>query len=127
MSDTITRGVRVQTEGFFIPERSAPERGYYFFAYRVRISNEGPRRVQLISRRWVITDANGEVKEVQGAGVIGEQPSLEPGQSFEYVSACPLPTPVGAMQGSYQMVYGDGEGFDAEIAPFTLARPGVLN
>lgn len=128
MSDSITRGVRVQAESFYIPGRSRPERAYYFFAYQVRIANEGDEVVQLISRHWVITDADGRVQEVRGPGVVGEQPVLAPGESFEYTSACPLPTPVGAMQGTYQMVVvGGEERFDAEVSPFTLAMPGVLN
>ena len=126
MSDQTTRGVRVRVQSVFVPERSAPERDYYFFAYRVHISNVGDQDVQLVSRHWIITDGDGEVEEVQGPGVIGEQPVLSPGQSFEYTSACPLHTPVGTMHGTYQMVTKD-EGFDAMIAPFTLAVPHVLN
>ena len=127
-SEKVTRGVCVTVESFHVPGRSAPERGYYFFAYRVTIENEGDTSVQLISRHWVITNANGEVKEVRGPGVAGEQPVMEPGEAFEYTSFCPLPTPVGAMNGSYQMVdLETGEEFDAEIAPFTLAEPGSLH
>lgn len=127
MSDTTTRGIRVQVASLYVPERSAPEDEYYFFAYRVRISNVGEEVAQLISRHWIITDADGKTEEVQGPGVVGEQPVLEPGQSFEYTSFCPLPCPVGSMRGSYQMVDGSGEAFDAEIEPFTLAVPNVLN
>ncbi len=127
MGNTITQGVRIVTESFFVPERSNPDRKQFFFAYRVRITNEGPRTVQLISRHWVITDADGRTENVRGPGVVGEQPILNPGQSFEYTSACPLPCPVGVMQGSYQMVEQDsGEPFNAIIDPFTLAVPGVL-
>ncbi|MDP6945381.1 MAG: Co2+/Mg2+ efflux protein ApaG, partial [Myxococcota bacterium] len=112
---------------FYVAERSDPSRDYYFFAYRVRIANVGEETVQLISRHWIITDGEDHVEEVQGPGVVGEQPVLEPDQAFEYTSACPLPTRVGTMQGTYQMVLASGEGFDAEIAPFTLAAPNALN
>ena len=127
MSDATTRGVRVQVQSAYVPERSAPQEGRYFFAYRIRISNNGEQTVQLVSRRWVITDANGHVEHVQGPGVVGEQPVLEPGESFEYTSFCPLPTPIGSMHGSYQMVSAGNTRFDAEIAPFSLAVPTALN
>ncbi|HXY38121.1 MAG TPA: Co2+/Mg2+ efflux protein ApaG [Vicinamibacteria bacterium] len=127
MSDVITRGVRVQVQSAYVPERSAPQEGRYFFAYRIRISNLGEQTVQLVSRRWVITDANGHVEHVQGPGVVGEQPVLEPGESFEYTSFCPLPTPIGSMHGSYQMVTAGNTRFEAEIAPFSLAVPTALN
>lgn len=128
MSDTTTRGIRVQVQSFYDEDRSSPEESYYFFAYRVRISNVGGETVQLVSREWIITDGNGDVQRVQGPGVVGEQPLLAPGQAFEYTSFCPLPTPVGAMQGFYRMVLpGTEEGFDAEIAPFSLAVPHAVN
>ena len=127
MSEAIARGVAVTVRAFYVAERSDPEQDYYFFAYRVRIANVGDEPVQLMSRHWIITDGEDAVEEVKGPGVIGEQPRLEPSQSFEYTSACPLSTPVGTMQGTYQMVLSDGEGFDAEIAPFTLAAPNALN
>ncbi len=127
MSEAITKGVAVTVQSFYVAERSDPRRDYYFFAYRVRIANVGDETVQLMSRHWIITDGEDQVEEVKGPGVIGEQPVLEPDQSFEYTSACPLKTPVGTMQGTYQMVRSGGEGFDAEIAPFTLAVPNVLN
>jgi ApaG protein len=127
MSDTTTRGIRVQVESFYDEERSAPDEHYYFFAYQVRISNEGEETAQLISREWIITDAQGQQQRVQGPGVVGEQPVLGPGESFEYTSFCPLATPVGVMQGSYQMVTRGGERFDAEIAPFSLAVPHAVN
>ena len=91
MSDTTTRGVRVQVQSAYVPERSSPRESHYFFAYRVRISNVGEETVQLVSRHWVITDGDGHVEHVQGPGVVGEQPVLEPGESFEYTSFCPLP------------------------------------
>lgn len=122
-SDVRTRGVRVRVESYYVPERSDPARGEWFFAYRIRISNEGSRAVQLLSRHWTITDAHGRVEEVRGQGVVGEQPRLEPGAAFEYTSFCPLATPFGTMRGSYRMVTENGESFDAEIAPFALAQP----
>jgi ApaG protein len=97
------------------------------FAYTITISNEGDIPAQLISRHWVITDANGKVQEVSGDGVVGEQPHLEPGEVFRYSSGAVLETPVGAMQGLYRMKTDNGISFDAPIAPFTLAVPGVLN
>jgi len=126
-SDTTTRGIRVQVRSTYLPEQSAPDEEQYFFAYHVRISNAGEETTQLVSREWIITDAEGQVERVKGPGVIGEQPVLEPGASFEYSSFCPLGTAVGSMQGSYQMRTADGEQFDAVIAPFTLATPYSLN
>lgn len=121
-SETVTQGIRVQVRSFFVPERSAPDDGEWFFAYEVAISNEGRETAQLVSRHWVITDGQGEVQEVQGAGVVGEQPVLAPGESFAYTSACPLTTPVGSMYGTYRMVTDDGAAFDAVIAPFSLGE-----
>jgi ApaG protein len=117
----------VQVRSQFLPERSAPRQNQYLFSYTITISNVGEETAQLLSRHWVITDAEGEVQEVRGPGVVGEQPVLEPGMSFEYTSYCPLATNVGTMQGSYTMVRPDGETFDAQIAPFTLAVPNALN
>jgi len=119
--------IQIQVQSFYVPERSQPDVDAYFFAYRVRISNEGDEGVRLLSRHWVITDGDENVQEVRGEGVVGEQPHLEPGERFEYTSACPLRTVVGTMMGSYQMVTDGGERFDAEIAPFTLAVPSALN
>ena len=127
MSDTTTRGVRVVVRSEYVPERSSPADAQYFFAYRIRISNAGEDTVQLLSRHWVITDGAGQVEHVRGPGVVGEQPVLEPGESFEYTSFCPLPTPIGSMHGTYQMVTAGGSTFDAEIAPFSLAVPSALN
>jgi len=127
LSDTTTRGVRVEVESAYVPERSSPRDARYFFAYRIRISNLGEETVQLLSRHWVIADGDGRVEHVRGPGVVGEQPVLEPGESFEYTSFCPLPTPIGSMHGSYQMVTAQGGAFDAEIAPFSLAMPHALN
>jgi ApaG protein len=127
MSDATTRGVRVQVKSAYLPERSSPAQGHYFFTYRVRISNEGEETVQLLSRHWIITDADGRTEEVRGPGVVGEQPVLAPGEAFEYTSFCPLPSPIGSMHGSYQMVTAGGSSFDAEIAAFSLAVPTALN
>lgn len=127
MSDTTTRGIRIQVQTFYDEERSSPQESYYFFAYRVRVTNIGGEQAQLLSREWLITDGNGETQRVQGPGVVGEQPVLAPGESFEYTSFCPLSTPVGSMQGSYRMVLENGESFEAEIAPFSLAVPHAVN
>jgi len=126
-SDSTTRGIRIEVESTYLSDRSSPRDSQYLFAYRVRISNIGPETAQLVSREWIITNADGEVARVKGPGVVGEQPVLPPGGVFEYSSFCPLKTSVGAMQGSYQMVTADGEQFDAQIAPFTLAVPNALN
>lgn len=127
VSDTVTRGIRVQVRSVFVPERSSPREQHYFFAYHVRISNEGGETAQLQSRHWIITNADGDEQEVRGPGVIGETPVLKPGEAFEYTSYCPLTTAVGTMQGSYTMTTPAGTTFDAEIAPFTLAMPNALN
>jgi ApaG protein len=126
-SEAITRGVEVRVESRYVPEQSNPDRGGWLFAYTVRIANKGGQTVQLISRHWIITDANGETEEVRGPGVIGAQPVLRPGESFEYTSACPLGTAFGTMHGTYQMVTDSGEQFDAEIAAFSLSTPFGLN
>ena len=121
-SDATTRGVRVQVRSVFVPERSSPEQGQWFFAYQIVITNSNADQVQLLTRHWIITDGNGSEEEVKGPGVVGEQPLLEEGQSFEYTSACPLGTSVGTMRGSYHMISQDGEEFDVKIAPFTLGE-----
>ena len=127
MSDTTTRGIRIQIESMYVDERSEPQAGYYFFAYHVRVSNVGHETAQLLSREWFITDSDGNVEHVQGPGVVGEQPTLAPEEAFEYTSFCPLRTSVGSMHGAYTMRTEGGEMFEAEIAPFTLAVPGVVN
>ena len=111
----------------FLPDRSSPRQSQYHFAYHITISNVGNQAARLVSRHWIITDAEGDVQEVRGEGVVGEQPVLQPGTAFEYTSYCPLKTNVGTMHGSYQMVRPDGETFEARIAPFTLAVPNALN
>jgi ApaG protein len=126
-SDALTRGIRITVQSRFEPDRSAPDEGQWFFSYHVRIANEGERVAQLVSRHWIITDGDGKEQVVRGPGVVGEQPVLEPGEAFEYTSGCPLGTPVGSMRGTYRMVAPGGEAFDAEIAPFGLAEPRVVN
>ncbi|MCB9778425.1 MAG: Co2+/Mg2+ efflux protein ApaG [Alphaproteobacteria bacterium] len=126
-SEATTRGVRVRVLPHFLPDQSSPATGLWVHAYQVTIENLGDEAVQLVSRHWVITNGEGEEQHVEGPGVVGEQPVLEPGQTFVYVSGCPLDTPLGAMHGTYQMVTKGGDAFDAVIAPFTLAEPGTLN
>ena len=127
MSDTTTRGIRIQIRSNFVPDKSSPRDQSFVFQYHVRITNVGAETVKLVSRQWIITNAEGEVEKVTGPGVVGVEPVLPPGGSFEYSSWCPLSTNVGSMQGSYQMLTPDGEVFDAIIAPFTLAVPNALN
>jgi len=110
-----------------VPDRSNPSEQQYVFAYTILIANDGDVTAQLMSRHWIITDNQGEERDVQGDGVVGEQPILKPGQSFEYTSWCVLPTVSGVMRGSYRMVDEDGIGFDAEIAPFRVGQPLTLN
>ena len=125
-SEALTRGIRVEVSARYSPDHSRPG-NQWFFLYTVTISNEGEDTVQLVSRRWIITDGAGEVEEVEGPGVVGEQPVLEPGDSYQYTSGCPLPTPFGSMEGSYQMVNGSGGRCDAEIAPFLLRDPAAIH
>ena len=119
--------IRVDVKSRFHPERSKPQQEYWFFSYTVTIQNKGQESVRLLNRHWVITDATGAEREVRGAGVVGEQPVLQPGESFRYTSFCPLQTSLGAMRGSYEMVTPTGRRFDASVAPFTLADPLTLN
>jgi ApaG protein len=126
-SQAVTQGIRVSVRARFVPERSDPVESEWFFAYTIEIANEGSETVQLLSRHWTITDANGKVEEVRGPGVVGKQPILAPGQKFEYTSACPLTTSFGVMQGSYQMVTPGGDRFDVAIAPFSLHEPYAIN
>ncbi len=122
-SEAITKSIRVYVEAEYDPGRSNPPQNQWFFLYTVRITNEGADTVQLISRHWVITDAMGKVEEVRGPGVVGNQPVLAPGRSFQYTSGCPLTTPFGSMHGTYQMVSQTKDEFEIEIAPFTLTEP----
>ena len=120
-----TDGITVMVSVSFLPEQSEPARGRWFWAYHVRIENEAEGAIQLISREWVISDGRGGRHEVQGEGVVGEQPVIEPGASFDYVSGCPLSTPTGNMQGSYHMIGEDGTAFDVTIPKFALLAPAV--
>jgi ApaG protein len=122
-SEAVTRNIRVQVEPDYDPSRSDPQRNHWFFLYTVRLTNEGRERVQLVSRHWIITDATGQVEEVRGPGVVGKQPVLEPGESFEYTSMCPLSTPWGSMRGTYQMVTSTQERFEIVIPTFALTAP----
>ncbi len=125
MSNTTTQDIQIEVETQYILEQSKPEQNHYFFAYHIIITNHGKESVQLISRHWVITDENGQVEEVKGPGVVGEQPLIEPGESYEYTSFCPFKTPSGSMHGSYQMLTSEGETFDAKIPLFHLATENV--
>ena len=127
MSNAVTDGIRVTVRSAYRPDRSEPGAGKWLFTYTVRIANEGEAAATLVSRRWVIVDANGEREEVEGEGVVGHQPHLDPGEEFEYTSYCVLKTPHGSMRGTYRMVREDGTTFDARIAPFPLVVPGSLN
>lgn len=119
--------IRVHSSTQYVEEQSDPDVGRYVFAYTMTIENTGGIAARLVSRRWLITDASGKVQEVQGAGVVGEQPVIEPGESFRYTSAAMLETPVGSMRGSYEMLASDGVRFDAEIPVFTLSVPRLLH
>ena len=119
--------ISVTARAAFIPEQSDVQNGRYVFAYSITITNTGNVAAQLVSRHWIITDANNQVQEVRGLGVVGEQPRLRPGECFEYTSGTAIPTPVGTMRGSYQMAAEDGVHFDAPIPEFTLSMPRVLH
>ena len=123
MYEAVTRQIRVRVTPEYLPEQSEPEDQYYFWSYKVEITNLGKETLQLKTRHWKITDATGRTEEVRGPGVVGEQPVLEPGQSFSYSSGCPLKTPQGLMVGSYQMVGGDGRSIDVAIPAFSLDSP----
>ncbi|PWU04902.1 MAG: Co2+/Mg2+ efflux protein ApaG [Terriglobia bacterium] len=120
MSDAVTHSIRVEVLSRHAPDHSLPSKGEWVFQYTVRITNQSSETVQLLSRHWIITDALDHTHEVRGAGVVGEQPVLAPGESFQYSSWCPLKTPTGSMRGTYQMARPDGTQFDIEIAPFAL-------
>jgi len=122
-----TRDITVRVSVSFLPEQSEPGKGRWFWAYHVRIENGAGMAVQLVSREWVISDGRGTRHEVRGEGVVGEQPVLEPGGSFDYVSGCPLATPTGAMEGRYFMIAADGSSFPVEIPRFPLIAPAVMS
>jgi ApaG protein len=123
MYERVTRGIRVAVEPAYLDDQSDPDEGQFLWSYTVTIENNGPEPVQLISRYWHITDAVGHIQEVRGPGVVGAQPVIDPGKSFQYTSGCPLPTASGHMVGTYQMKSASGEAFDAEIPPFILESP----
>ena len=123
MYKAVTRGIRVSVEPRFVAEESQPDKGKFFFAYTVEITNLTTDRVQLKSRHWRIIDGHGKLQEVRGAGVVGKQPVLGPGESFTYTSGCPLTTPNGTMEGSYVMETATGESFDVAIPAFSLDIP----
>ena len=120
-----TSGIVVRVSVSYLPEQSEPARGRWFWAYHIRIENEGAAPVQLLTRHWIITDGRGGRHTVEGEGVVGEQPVIDPGSSFDYVSGCPLSTPTGTMQGSYHMIGADGAAFDVAIPKFALTAPAV--
>ena len=122
-----TRDITVRVSVSFLPEQSEPGKGRWFWAYHVRVENGGGQAVQLVSREWIISDGRGARNEVRGEGVVGEQPVLEPGGSFDYVSGCPLTTPTGAMEGRYFMVAADGSSFPVNIPRFPLIAPAVMS
>ena len=123
MYTSTTRSIRVSVEPTFLDDQSSPTDDHYVWAYQVKIENDGSETVQLVNRHWCITDARGRMQEVQGEGVVGEQPTLQPGQAFEYTSGTPLGTPSGIMAGSYEMENTDGERFEIEIPAFSLDSP----
>ena len=127
MGSERSHGIRVDVVTSYVEEQSNPCNGRFVFSYTITIRNEGDVPAKLLTRHWIITDANGKVQEVNGEGVVGEQPYLQPGEGFRYSSGAILETPVGAMHGSYRMVADDGQHFDAPIAPFRLAMPGLLH
>ncbi len=127
MSTQPTYDMTITTEAVYLPDQSDESADRYVFAYRIRITNTGTVAARLISRHWIITDAHQQRQEVRGDGVVGEQPHLQPGDSFEYTSGTSIATPVGTMRGSYRMLADDGTGFDAAIAEFTLSIPRTLH
>ena len=127
MAISKTYQVKVTALPQFVAEQSDPDAERYVFAYTITVENVGTVTAQLISRHWIITDGNSNVQEVRGLGVIGQQPLLRPGETFEYTSGCQLETPVGTMRGTYQLVAEDGTAFEAEIPEFTLSIPRVLH
>jgi len=127
MPDTNKYQIDIQPMPQYIPDQSDPDNGRYVFTYTITIKNIGEIGAQLVSRHWIITDANNDVQEVRGLGVVGKQPLLQPGESFEYTSGSVLTTPIGTMKGAYQMVAEDGTHFSAEIPEFVLASPRALH
>jgi ApaG protein len=126
-SEAVTDDIRVEVRSRYLAEHSDPDSGRWVFGYAVRITNESERTVKLLSRHWLITDGEGKIEEVRGPGVVGAQPVLRPGDSHEYTSFCPLSTPVGTMEGSYQMTADDRGLFDVEVGRFPLFQPNAIN
>jgi ApaG protein len=127
MAESGKYNIAVAVKSAYLADRSDPSRNQYVFAYTITITNAGTVAAQLVSRHWIITDAEHQVQEVKGLGVVGQQPLLKPGESFEYTSGTSLPTAMGTMRGTYQMVAEDGKAFDAAIPSFTLSVPRVLH
>ena len=127
MENLENHNIAVNVQTVFVEAQSEPEEDRYVFAYTIKITNEGAKPAKLLTRHWIITDSNGKVQEVKGEGVIGQQPYLQPGEFFQYTSGTVIETPVGSMQGSYQMLSDDGSHFDAEILPFSLSVPKMLH
>ena len=126
-SEALTKGIRVHVTSQYSAEHSQPLQNRWLFLYTVAISNESTDTVQLISRHWIITDADNKIEEVRGLGVVGQQPTLAPGESFEYTSSCPLPTPFGTMEGTYHMVTSSGQRLEVAVATFTLSEPYTIH
>lgn len=122
-----THNINILVETYYIEAESNPDVNRFVFAYTITIENKGSLAAKLLTRHWIITDANNQTHEVKGKGVIGEQPHLKPTESFKYTSGTMIETPVGSMQGNFQMITDDGELFEAEILPFSLAIPSILN
>lgn len=127
MNQTTANDIRVDVETAYVAAQSVPEENRFVFSYTITIRNQGAVPAKLLTRHWLITDANGKVQEVRGEGVVGEQPHIKPGEGFRYSSGAVLETPVGTMQGDYRMLNDQGQHFDAPIAPFRLAVPGMLH
>ena len=127
MNKSSVHNINVSVDSAFVEGQSNEDQGQFVFAYTITIHNTGEIPAKLMTRHWIITDSNGKIQEVRGEGVVGEQPYLRPGEAFQYTSGTMLETPVGTMQGSYQMIADDGTEFDAEISPFTLAAPRILH
>lgn len=127
MSDHSQYQISVEAVSQFVPDQSKPDDNHFVFAYTITVRNEGAVAAQLLSRHWVIKDANGKVREVTGEGVVGEQPHVQPGEGFQYTSGAVLETSVGTMRGSYRMLADDGREFEAEIPEFTLSIPRTLH
>jgi ApaG protein len=127
MNSETTLGVKVEAESHYVPDQSAPENSHYFFSYNIQVTNLRQENIQLIARYWLITDGHGRVQEVRGEGVVGLQPVIEPGQTFEYGSFCPLQTPTGMMKGTYEMLDASGDKFEVLIPEFFLIEPNSFN